>query len=539
MPSDRLSVAYDRAVRWPRIVGLLRDEGPLGRSLSTVVLAVAWVATWRPQVDPDAWWHLAIGERILVTGAIPAVEPFSWLTGGERFVAHSWLWDILMALAYRTSGATGTSLLVLPVTASVVAAVWALIGLAAPGSPPLGRAMLVLAATVPALPYWSPRSQTIDVALVLVTVLILGRWLRLDDRRGFLLLPVIGLAWANLHGSAILALAACLAIAAVARPIGARWGTWTHRALGPLVWASAAAIASTFANPYGPALWAYPFDREVASAFSPLITEWQSPAFGAVTLLPARVLLASTFLVAAWIQRRSRDPFLLLVAAAWTFAALGSARFMPIAAPLVVVALSPAVGPAIARWFGRVGGRASVIENIDPEAADRATRQRGGRAAIGIGMVAILAFIGAGWLIIEPSRQAAAIEYRMPVAAVAAFEAAGCDARLMPAYAWAGYVIWFSDREVGAYGNSAERPVAEQAAVEMVATDPRTWLDAHGVEAVLMPADGPLSHWLGEADEWRRAYQDPFATIDVRIDAGGCPSAIRRGRSGSLLRPPL
>jgi hypothetical protein len=528
MPSDGLSVPYDRAVRWPRIVGLLRDDGPLGRSLSAVVLAAAWVATWRPQVDPDAWWHLAIGERILSIGAIPAVEPFSWLTAGDRFVAHSWLWDILMALANRTSGATGTSLLVLPVTASIVAALWALIGLASPGSPPLGRAMLVLAATAPALPFWSPRSQTIDVALVLVTFLVLGRWLRLDDRRSLLLLPVIGLAWANLHGSAILALAACLAIAAVARPIGARWGTWPHRAVGPLLWAGAAGILGTFANPYGPGLWAYPFDREIASAFSPVIIEWRSPDFGAVTFLPARMLLAASLLAAVWVPRRLRDPFLLLVAAAWTFAALGSARFIPIAAPLVVVALSPAVGPAIARWFGRVRGLASVAENRDPGIEDRAARQRGGRAAVGIGMAAILAFLGAGWLIIEPSRQEAAIEHRMPVAAVAALDAAGCDARLMPAYGWAGYVIWFSHREVGAYGNSAERPVAEQAAVEMVATDPRMWLDAHDVEAVLMPADGPLSHWLSEADEWRRVYQDAFATIDVRIDAGDCPLARRR-----------
>ena len=519
-------------------MGLLRDDGPLGRSLSAVVLAAAWVATWRPQVDPDAWWHLAIGERILVIGAIPAVEPFSWLTGGERFVAHSWLWDILMALAYRTSGATGTSLLVLPVTALVVAAVWALIGLVAPGSPPLGRAVLVLAATVPALPFWSPRSQTIDVALVLVTVLILGRWLRLDDRRGLLLLPVIGLAWANLHGSAILALAVCLAIAALARPIGVRWGAWPYRAIGLLVLAGAAGIAATFANPYGPGLWAYPFDREVASAFSPVIVEWRSPDFGALTLLPARILLAAVLLAAVWIPRRSRDPFLLLVAAAWTFAALGSARFIPIAAPLVVVAIAPAVRPAIARWVGRVGGPGSVAGNVDPEPADPAARRRGARAAVGIALMAILAFLGAGWLIIEPGREEAAIEHRMPVAAVAALDADGCDARLMPAYTWAGYVIWFGDREVGAYGNSAERPVAEQAAVEMVATDPRMWLDSHGVGLVLMPADGPLSHWLSEADEWRRVYQDAFATIDVRIGAGGCPSARRR-RDDSLLGPSL
>ena len=70
---------------------MLRDEGSLGGSLAAVVLAVAWVATWRPQVDPDAWWHLAIGDSIVAAGGIPVTEPCSWLTAGDRFVAHCWL----------------------------------------------------------------------------------------------------------------------------------------------------------------------------------------------------------------------------------------------------------------------------------------------------------------------------------------------------------------------------------------------------------------------------------------------------------------
>src|SRR5688500_20283917 len=92
----------------------------MGGSLAAVVLAAAWVATWRPQLDPDAWWHIAIGESIASAGAIPSTESFSWLTAGDSFVAHSWLWDVLLAGAWRAGGATGTSLLILPVTALIV-----------------------------------------------------------------------------------------------------------------------------------------------------------------------------------------------------------------------------------------------------------------------------------------------------------------------------------------------------------------------------------------------------------------------------------
>jgi hypothetical protein len=501
---------------------LLRDEGPMGGSLAAVVLTAAWVATWRPQLDPDAWWHLAIGDSITATGAIPATEPFSWLSAGAPFVAHSWLWDVLLAGAWRAGGATGTSLLVLPVTAIIVWLAWRLIGVAAPGMAPLGRAMLVLVAVVVTLPTWAPRAQTLDVAFVLATVLVLARYLHLGDRRGLVALPIVGLLWANLHGSAILALPACVLIALVASPAGVRWGAWPRRSYGTIVASGLASVAAMLVNPYGPRLLIYPFDRAVASAFSPAIVEWGSPDFGAVELLPFRVLLAALLPLAIWVPARTRDPFLLLAAAVWAFAALGSVRFLSIAGPLLVVAVAPAVGVAVGRWLGLA--ESSEEPSDGASATDVAARvgQRPG-PPIAIAAVAIAGILAAGWLIIDPPRQDAAIGRRLPVAAVAALEASGCTTRLLPSYAWAGYVLWATGRPVGAYGNSAEAPVTEQARLEAVAADPRPWLADHTVGAVLMAADGPLSHWLDEADGWRLAYRDPQATIHVRSAATDCP----------------
>jgi hypothetical protein len=510
MPSGGVSVAYHRTVNWARFGGLLRDDGPMGRSLAAVVLAVAWVGTWRPQVDPDAWWHIAIGTSITETGRIPAVEPFSWLTAGERFVAHSWLWDVLMAGAWRAAGATGTSLLVLPVTALVVWLLWRLIRLTAPAVAPLPRAALVLIAVIVVFPLWAPRAQTLDVAFVLASVLVLARYLRRGALGSLVALPVIGLLWANLHGSAVLGLAASVAVAVVALPVGLRWGSWPRRPVWPLAAAGLGGIAAAAVNPYGPALLLYPFDRDVASAFSPAIAEWGPPDFGAPGLAPFGLLLVVVVLMTA--LRRpggSRDPFLLLSAAAWTFAALGSVRFLEIAGPLLVVALAPAL---------------EGTAKISPDGPDaRPTVIGSERPAAAIAAVAIAAVLAAGWLIIDPARQDAAIGRRQPIAAVAALDAAGCTARLLPSYNWAGYVAWATGRQVGAYGNSAERAVEEQAALEAVAVDPAHWLDRHAVGAVLMPLDGPLSHWLDEANGWRLAYRDGQATVHVRAEAEDCP----------------
>ena len=517
-------------VSWSQVGRLLGDDGPSARALASVVLAVAWVATWRPQVDPDAWWHLAIGDAVIATGGIPSTELFSWLAAGEPFVAHSWLWDVAFAWAWRWAEGTGTSLLVLPVTALVIWLVWRLIGSAAPGMPPLGRAALVLGSVVLVLPLWAPRAQTLDVAFVLATVLVLARYLRLGARGGLIALPPIGILWANLHGSAALTLAACVAVAVVALPIGARWGSWPRRSLRPMVLAGVAGIGATLVNPYGPWLLAYPFDRAVASAFTPVIAEWTSPDFGATELWPFRALLAGLLLISAWFPARRRDPYLLLLAAAWTFAALGAVRFLAIAAPLLVIALAPAVGWALARWLGIGMGRDGVGEapqgpNGSLGAVDSSARDplANARRQFALAALAIAAILGAGWQIIDPVRQDAAIGRRMPVAAVRTLQASGCTTRLLPAYGWAGYVLWSTSRAVGAYGNSAERAVVEQAEIEAVAVDPRGWLDRHEVGAVLMPAGGPLTRWLDEAEDWRLAYRDGQATVHVRTRLSDCP----------------
>ncbi|HUP55431.1 MAG TPA: hypothetical protein VM408_07985, partial [Methylomirabilota bacterium] len=326
-------------------------------------------------------------------------------------------------------------------------------------------------------------------------------------------------------GSAVLALPACVVVALVALPIGVRWGAWPRRAAAPILAAGLAGVAAMLVNPYGPRLLVYPFDRTVASAFSPAIVEWGSPDFGAGEALAFRVLLSALLLVAIWIPRTSRDPFLLLAAAGWSFVALGSVRFLSIAGPLLVVALAPAISVAIVRWVARAQESEDATDPNDvgdPGAtADGARRARG--SAFTIAAVAIAGIVAAGWLIVDPQRQDAAIARRLPVAAVAALAASGCTTRLLPSYAWAGYVMWATGHSVGAYGNSADGPVSEQARVEAVVVDPRTWLDVHAVGAILMPGDGPLSHWLDEADGWRLGYRDGQATIHVRADVPDCP----------------
>lgn len=483
---------------------LLHDRGPMGGSIAAVVLVVAWVSAWRPQVDADAWWHVAYGGVILDGGVIPATERFSWLADGSPVFLHSWLWDVLIGAADRLAGPTGISILGLPFLALIVAMTWLVVGTVAADVAPIPRATLVLVAMLAGLAFWGSRGSTLDVAFVLGTTLVIAKYVYAGATRSMAALPVIGLLWANLHGSGVPAFGVCLIAAFAAIPLARRLGEWPPRSLRPVAVAGAAAIVATVVNPYGLRLWTYPLDRGVASAFATEIVEWRPPDLGAPELLVFRLLLPAALLLLWRSRTASAHPFIILLAAAWTFVALAVARFVPIAGALLVVSIAPA---------------AFAVRPVFDEVAARPIDRR----SVLIPTVVLSAMVLViGWSFIAPGAQSAAIAHREPVAALETLRTPDCPGRLLASYEWGGYVIRNADREVGAYGNSAEASVVDQTAVELVQVDPRPWLDDHQVEVVLTHSDGPLSRWLDEADDWDRRYEDPQATIHVRASNAGC-----------------
>jgi hypothetical protein len=494
------------------VLSLLGDDGPIGRSLAAIVLALAWVLTWRPQVDPDVWWHLRIGGDVLAQGDVPRLDTISWLTAGQPFVAHSWLWDVVVRVAYDVGGLTATSLIALPVSGLIIGLLWVLLRGGAPALPPLVVAAAVAVAIVAGLPIWTPRAQLWDLALILACVVLWRRYLR--DGRAVALAPVplLTILWANLHGSGVLGFPACLLALAVAYGVGVRWGTWPRRPIRPLLLSSAVALAALALNPYGLAIPLYPFDPAVASAFHPAIDEWRSPDFSEVGLLTMRLLVSGGLVVAIALRDRLRDPLFLLLAVGWTFVALGSVRFILIAGPMLVLALAPAVGEAARTWMGGTWSRL-------------ASRPAGPAAIPWLGAAVVIVVIAIGGALqIAPARQSSEVASRYPVGAVDRLVAAACEERILNAYDWGGYLAFRTGRPVGAYGNSPGDVVETEAALERLVTDPAIFLDANDVDLVLMPTGGPLDRWLDLAPGWTLDGRDETASLHVRAGTGSCLS---------------
>ena len=57
--------------------------------------------------DPDTYWHVALGRRIVENGAVPSVDPFSHTMPGSEWHAHEWAAGVLLAGARAMAGWSG------------------------------------------------------------------------------------------------------------------------------------------------------------------------------------------------------------------------------------------------------------------------------------------------------------------------------------------------------------------------------------------------------------------------------------------------
>ena len=256
MPVGAVWFAYHPHGMWARLGRVLVDDGPMGRSIAVILLAAAWVATWRPQVDPDAWWHVSIGKAVL-DGRDPGDRPVQLADGG-RSIRRA---QLAMGCPdghglrrrrrdrHEPSRGAGHG-------RDRRCSVGAHRDRGPGRSRPFARSVLVVLGVVASLPLWAPRGQTLDVLFVLATAFAIASYLRLGTRTALFALPVIGVLWANLHGSALLGLVAILAIGLLSLPIGARWGVWPRPRVAPLAVAALASLVAAMVNPYGPALLA-------------------------------------------------------------------------------------------------------------------------------------------------------------------------------------------------------------------------------------------------------------------------------------------
>jgi hypothetical protein len=476
------------------------DEGAearlAGLGLAAVAVALFALAAFSPAVlgDGDTFSHLATGEWIIAHGGAPRADPFSHSMPGAPWVAHEWLSEALMALAFRLGDWDGVALM----TGAAAASAALIVGLAAArdlrGAPLVATVGLGLGLMTASL-LARPHMLALPIAAAWSAGLITAR----DRGRAppLALVPLMT-AWANMHGGFIfgLILIGPFALEALAEArAGARVATARAWALFGL-----AALAAALVNPYGVEALIQPF-RLIGIENLSRISEWRPQDFSH----PGTMELALLMLIGVALTR----PF----------------AMAPIRAALILALIAMALQHS--RHQALLAILAPMLLARPIAAAFRAAPVAGERRRVAT--TAIAATV-AGALMIAGARLLAPIERvdgsSAPISALAAVPP---DLRAKPAlneYGFGGYLIFshvrpFIDGRAELYGD-AMLSLYDKLQAGDAATVTST-LKRYGIAWTIFSPDARIVAILDRTPGWRRLHSDATAVVQAREDATGEP----------------
>ncbi|HXR04112.1 MAG TPA: hypothetical protein VN836_05325 [Verrucomicrobiae bacterium] len=257
--------------------------------------------------DGDLWNKLAIGAHVWKFGTVPAHDLFAFTPVLPRYIEHEWGAGTIFFGVLKFFGPRGLMVLKILLAFGAVGAALATgrkIGCA-------GETLLVLAIPAAAclLLGYIPvlRSHTFTYCFFAITLLGLEE-IRAGKKWPFFVLPVMMLAWSNIHGGFVAGLGAIAVYTGFA--------LFTRRQIKLMLLAALACGAVTLVNIYGLKFWAYLIPALLKPR--PRVAEWQPlPLFANDVFLSFRILFALVvlLLLAAWRRTEKKSwPGLALLA---------------------------------------------------------------------------------------------------------------------------------------------------------------------------------------------------------------------------------
>jgi len=468
-----------RRVRPPRLQALY--------SLAFVV--GGWCAGLVQLSDNSFLWHLRTGHLILGSG-IPRSDPYSFTVPGAKWVAQSWMAEVLYAVLDDLAGPWGIRLLSAACGAVVGGAVYKIALRFARNR--LRAGLLAILALSSLMTIWAERPLVfgiLGVVLLLWTVEVPDSW---PARHVRVVVPAGIWILANLHGSWI------LAVGFVGLHVVGRWmegaPPWagTERAL---VVATTAGVAIVALNPYGVDLIAFPIRLVLRGETLDRVIEWSSPDFRSQAGMIFGAWIVC-FLGCAALGRRRPGVRDIVVAAPFLLLALWALRNIAVA----TIVMLPVAARAIA---------------TDSDRHDD-------RSGVGWVLGALLIGLAGTWTVHAAGEEDYDSRF-YPVAAMRSIDESGdLGRRLFTTDAWAGYVIaeyWpeqrvFMDDRYDMYPQELATDYANIAELRP------SWdrlLDRYGVEVIVWPRTRGLTQALDAIGSWKEVHRDDVAVVFSRI----------------------
>jgi tetratricopeptide (TPR) repeat protein len=504
--------------------------------LAAVALIYAFCAGLRTAGDFDLGWQLAAGRYVVQHYQIPSTELFSYTVPGTEWIYPAFS-GVLLYLAYALGGFAALSWLnTLACCGTVAALVCA------------GRkstATLAILA-VPIIAFrTTPRAELFTTVLFAVLLCLLWRHYR-SERGPLWLLPIIFLAWANLHlgfvaGLALLCayvlfeLCDCLLLerraAALAR---------LKRATPWIV----ASFVATLINPWGLRIYeAVLRQNRVVRLHSAVIGEWSAVHFNALAWDQATnardpesgnwwLIGIAVAAILALLWKRRIGPAIVLGAA--IYLSLAHVRFQALFAVLVVVL----GGWAFSLLTKRQGKNLEESENRDTPSNRRSSRASPSLAWSLAGILACLVTLHISDLVTDRyylragqiSLFGAGESWWFPERATEFLLREHLPGRVFHDYSLGGYLTFrlapnYQDFVDGRFIPFGEKLFAEQGNMMTLPPDSAEWkqkADQWGIQTLIFSVarfaglgSFPLQAYC-ESETWKPVYLDDTAAIFVR-----------------------
>ncbi len=493
-----------REVAVPNIFRNLSNSAPV-RAVALLLLFTT--AAWYESVhlsalaDPDVWWHLSTGNWIVQNHAVPRNGLFTQYSD-LPWVASSWLFDVLLAAAYKAMGLRALPVLLMGFKVAIAVATFML----ARGSRGnLWPAVALAAIAQYAIPGLPPGPIVCSIILFAIELALLFGSRRAARMRPLYWLPVLFAFWANLDAGFIFGLLVLFLFAGVAmveelgRRSAANWMAEQPLAV-PLRTAAIVAIASliaSFLSPY--------FFQTCAAAWKDL---WSVAPY-------VRGLRAVSF-------RQPQDYLLLLLAMTASFS-LGRRRSRDLFQVLLMIScLALAFTRQRDIWLLALASVAVIAEALPTRFASaerqnsNRTRKREKLATVGL---VLIGFVAAVVSRVPASREALLnkVSESFPVRACDYIRANHLPPPLFNTYDWGGFLTWYLpeypvsiDSRTALYGDEIDSRYFNLISGQIRLNADSSFTNAR---SILLPKDLPMAVALSAAPQFKVAYHDDVATV--------------------------
>jgi len=474
----------------------------------TILLVLAFLIGFFKITDYDIWWHMKTGEYILAHG-IPATDPFSFTAYGNPWVTHEWLAEVIFYLLYKLGGLNFLIFFKAAISALIAIVIY-YFGRRQKISAPLTSATAIFAvAGMSYMMYARPHIFTYLFLALLMAMLFKSahseRAFRLER---WLYIPLIFLAWANIHAGFLLGLAIYWIVVAneVFRPGDSSLDLSSR--LKRFVFPALLATGVCLINPNGLKIFTYTIAIAGNPTFKSTISEWVSPIYLGSGEWLAKVILG-------------------LATAASIVAAIFHLRRRPDIAVIVI-----SVG--LSAWLAMRNIQNHVIALAFALLAIRvSTKSKRRKASLYLGPVLALvcvAWIAAWFLLIRDyQRQDGRLgmgvkEGLVPVEAAAFLNKVNYQGNILNILQDGGYLIWagyprwkvFVDGRLDVYGEKWIENYRKVASGAIGSLETLNELNVNAAVLPMPPEMGEIRVQLATDSLWSLVYFDDYYLVYMR-----------------------